>query len=573
MNPAMTWDDGTEQEMVDVTFRGKARRFLESSLFDVVMAFVLVFTVYLVVRSTDFGADEAEEPTWLQVCSLALLALFTGELIFKLWVYRMAFFKSRLNIFEFAVVALDLLSLALSAFAADLPTFTVFRVVRIMRVFRAARILRTSRELVIMTYGFICTIKAVFWCLCLLLVYILILAVLAVELIHPLNVNLAEQGMSGDADAFSSVFRASITFFQQVVAGDSWGLVTIPIIKEYPWTGPFFIFVLASIEMALMNLIIAAIVDRAAEARQAEEQNRRSAKSDEYHYLKQKLKHSFKKIDTDGSGQIGIEEMLQGYDADDDFRTVLEAENLGKEDLKTVYNLMDSDKSGSVGFLEFVDQLWRMKNMDSHMMLVFIRHHITEVLHKSQENFYELSESLNSVMTQDVKIVSSIRDELQERFRQHSSEFEQAAASLVKIDRGEPKASTPEVCSSRTLELKSRSMGLPLDPHGPAPDIQSLEHCLQLLRLTIDREVRQLHSGSTMAEAGADSSTAFSIAESRAAPCATHSFRRTVSHERWVPGSCCSVTRGQSVSLHASPLPSLPEPPRPAWIANRQVAP
>ena len=51
-----------------------------------------------------------------------------------------------------------------------------------------------------------------------------------------------------------------VTFTQQVVACASWGVMTIPAIEAYPWTSVIFMDVLVSVELGLMNLILAVIV-------------------------------------------------------------------------------------------------------------------------------------------------------------------------------------------------------------------------------------------------------------------------------------------------------------------------
>merc|ERR1712232_1172097 len=66
--------------------------------------------------------------------------------------------------------------------------------------------------------------------------------------------------------AFESVFASMLTFTQQIVAGDSWGVVTLPIIEAHPWTAVFFVSVLVSIQLGLMNLILSVIVDKAQQA-------------------------------------------------------------------------------------------------------------------------------------------------------------------------------------------------------------------------------------------------------------------------------------------------------------------
>merc|ERR1739848_341802 len=127
-----------------------------------------------------------------------------------------------------------------------------------------------------MVHGFITAMRAIIWATVLLFMVLMIFAIFAVQFIHPLNVALSKSGIYGDCDrcprAFASVQAATLTFIQQVVAGDSWGLVTIPIMEEHPWTSLFFLSVLVSVVLGLLILIVIVIVDGAAQAQEADKQ-------------------------------------------------------------------------------------------------------------------------------------------------------------------------------------------------------------------------------------------------------------------------------------------------------------
>merc|ERR1719456_465794 len=109
------------------------------------------------------------------------------------------------------------------------------------------------------------------WGTLLLLITLLIVSVIAVQFIHPLNQELVEKGVYYQCNrcpnAFATVLDSSLTFTQQILAGDSWGMVTIPIIEHYPWTALYFLSVFLLIGLAVHNLILGVIVDVAQESR------------------------------------------------------------------------------------------------------------------------------------------------------------------------------------------------------------------------------------------------------------------------------------------------------------------
>merc|ERR1719440_1045216 len=74
--------------------------------------------------------------------------------------------------------------------------------------------------------------------------------------------------------SFSSVMAANLTFFQTIIAGDSWGKVAIPVTEAYPLASIIFVGSLFSIVVGIMNLIVAVLVDTASEAREKDTNSR-----------------------------------------------------------------------------------------------------------------------------------------------------------------------------------------------------------------------------------------------------------------------------------------------------------
>lgn len=88
---------------------------------------------------------------------------------------------------------------------------------------------------------------------------------------QPVNLRVAETGVYEGCErcprAFETTFSATMTFVQQIVAGDSWGLVTIPIIEEEPWMAFFFGSVFILVQLMVMNVILSMVVESSLKAR------------------------------------------------------------------------------------------------------------------------------------------------------------------------------------------------------------------------------------------------------------------------------------------------------------------
>lgn len=88
-------------------------------------------------------------------------------------------------------------------------------------------------------------------------------AMLIVEWVYPRVQSLHDnEGLFEDCEqcvrATSSVMNANLLLFKTVIAGDSWGLIAVPVIEHYPATALFFMGSLLTLVFGVLNLIVAA---------------------------------------------------------------------------------------------------------------------------------------------------------------------------------------------------------------------------------------------------------------------------------------------------------------------------
>merc|ERR1719352_1735780 len=104
---------------------------------------------------------------------------------------------------------------------------------------------------------------------------LLVWGILAVQMIHPINKSIAEktsiyEGCERCPRAYSTVFHSMLTFWKQLVASDSWGTLCEPIIEEAPWASLFFMLVLVTVNLTMLNCILAVVVEAGAAAAAAD---------------------------------------------------------------------------------------------------------------------------------------------------------------------------------------------------------------------------------------------------------------------------------------------------------------
>lgn len=104
--------------------------------------------------------------------------------------------------------------------------------------------------------------QALVWSFIFCFVIMTVWAMLMVEFIYPLILELSEDGTFGNCPqctrATSSVMSANVLLFKTVIAGDSWGEIAVPVIEKFPWTAIVFMGSLLTLVFGVLNLIVAA---------------------------------------------------------------------------------------------------------------------------------------------------------------------------------------------------------------------------------------------------------------------------------------------------------------------------
>lgn len=372
--------------------------------FDITIGVIVLTNIGLIVHQSNLTGLDVEVSPTVGVLNFVFLWVYTLEAIVRLFAFRCAYFFSKWNQLDFAVLSVDWIlvivawALAGTEFNSDL--FRVLRVIRALRVLRSIRTLPLFRELYIMLYGFLSAAKAIAWAAVLLLLILMIMGIIAVEFIHPKTQLLAAANAfpvecTRCDRAFQTVWASALTFSQQIVAGDSWGQVTIPIMEEYPETVPYFILVFITIDLGLLNLILSVIVDKAHQAQQEDIKFQLTQRQAQFEGAKRQLLALCEALDEDRSGYISLDELLSGYDRLPEFQEQMRLMDVEREDMQSLFRVLDEDGSGDIAYTEFVEQVVKMRSQDTTLSLLFLRSQMKDLKH----HLIEVTNSLGGLRT------------------------------------------------------------------------------------------------------------------------------------------------------------------------------
>lgn len=367
--------------------RKKLRKIITHKHFEMGVGVVIFFNMVIVIFETDAIAEGAAPEDWILFTNHALLAVYLFELASKIYVYHSRFFCECWNVADCLIVGLDIVLISLTFLVGKLPSVSIFRIFRLIRLARAFRAAKVFPELSVLINGFVSAMKAIFWGVSMIVLILTIWSILAVQLLHPVNKKVTEDGHYKAIDctrcpeAFKSVWNSGLTFFQQVVAGDSWGEVSLPVVQKAPWAALFLLAVLVSVNLSMLNLILAVICEAASEARRCDLHEEAKAEEHQMVQRQRKLLQICAEMDVDGSGSLSKQEILEGMENQVDFADFLKVLNIKKEDMEMVFKVLDPEGSGQVEYREFVDKLHRMKSKESQLILFYV----IEILQKMAE--------------------------------------------------------------------------------------------------------------------------------------------------------------------------------------------
>ena len=207
--------------------------------------FINIFiTLVILINAITLGLETSEElvskiGNMLIYVDKIALSIFVIELLIKLFVYRLSFFKSGWNVFDFIIVTIALI-----------PTSGPLSILRAFRIFRALRLLSMVPSMKKVIQAMFYAIPGIASVGTIIVLIFYISAVLVTNFFG----NKFE-------DWFGSIVESMYSLFQ-IMTLESWSMgIVRPVMEEYPYAWAFFVPFILVTTFAVLNLFIGIIVD------------------------------------------------------------------------------------------------------------------------------------------------------------------------------------------------------------------------------------------------------------------------------------------------------------------------
>jgi len=218
-------------------WRRRLQQLLETKRFQHAITAVILFNA--VILGLKAGPDGGAGAPWILIkADKVCLGIFIVELALKLLAYRLQFWRSGWNVFDFLVVAIALV-----------PDAGVWGVLRSLRVLRVMRLLTVVPQMRRVVAAFLHAIPGLGGVVAVMAVFLYTAAVLATNL------------FSGDYPQWFGSVGGSLFSLFQIMTLESWASgIARPVMASHPWAWAFFVPYIIIATFTILNLFIGIIV-------------------------------------------------------------------------------------------------------------------------------------------------------------------------------------------------------------------------------------------------------------------------------------------------------------------------
>jgi len=226
----------------------RLERLIDSTVFRNAILGIIIFNALLLGLETS-GPIMAQYGGIIGLLDTICLAIFCLEIVAKLIVHRLNFFRSGWNIFDFVIVGIALI-----------PAGQSISVLRALRVLRVFRVLSSAPRLRRVVEGFVSALPGMASVFLLMAIIFYISSVIATKLFG-----------GAFPEWFGDLGLSAYSLFQ-IMTLESWSMgIVRPVMEIYPFAWAFFIPFILATTFAVVNLLVGLVVNSMQDAHSEED--------------------------------------------------------------------------------------------------------------------------------------------------------------------------------------------------------------------------------------------------------------------------------------------------------------
>eukprot|EP00929_Paragymnodinium_shiwhaense_P063803 TRINITY_DN31923_c0_g1_i1.p1 TRINITY_DN31923_c0_g1~~TRINITY_DN31923_c0_g1_i1.p1 ORF type:complete len:727 (-),score=226.81 TRINITY_DN31923_c0_g1_i1:307-2487(-) len=354
----------------------KAADIVVSPRFDYASAFLIILNSIFVGIQTDEAASEpGAEPNKIWRATDAIFCLlFTGELLWRVYVFRLQFFTLpdwKWNVFDTILVVLQLFEETLAVIIAVTGASTedddgvamnfsfmrVLRVLKLVRIIRLFRVLRIIGELRTIVASIAGCIRPLMSAVILLMLMMYVFGVFFTQVVTSHFEESSETLATYTSESplvehFGSLFQSVYSLYKAILGGEDWGDLSNPIIQHIsPAYGVVFTLYIAFSSLAMMNVMTGVFVEAALAI----------AKKDEDRDMMNHLRQLLAVTDVEGDGRLTLAEFkaqMQSPEMMEFFKCI----DIDSSEALALFDILDCEDTGTLISDNFVNGCLRLRS-------------------------------------------------------------------------------------------------------------------------------------------------------------------------------------------------------------------
>lgn len=257
----------TPAQTPDNSLTARVERFITHDRFQKTIITVICLNAIVLGLETSSSVMAVAGPYLILLDALAL-SFFVVEILLKLFVYRLRFFRDGWNVFDFIIVGIALI-----------PASEGLAVLRALRILRVMRLLSVVPKMRAVVHALVSAIPPMGSVIAILTLIFYIFAVMATKLFG-----------ASFPDWFGNIGASFYSLFQ-IMTLESWSMgIVRPVMEVYPAAWIFFVPFILITTFAVLNLFIAIIVNSMQSVHEAELEAKREARQDQLEVLAQEVR-------------------------------------------------------------------------------------------------------------------------------------------------------------------------------------------------------------------------------------------------------------------------------------------
>eukprot|EP00403_Amphidinium_massartii_P021660 CAMPEP_0178395678 /NCGR_PEP_ID=MMETSP0689_2-20121128/13342_1 /TAXON_ID=160604 /ORGANISM="Amphidinium massartii, Strain CS-259" /LENGTH=699 /DNA_ID=CAMNT_0020016339 /DNA_START=106 /DNA_END=2201 /DNA_ORIENTATION=- len=372
-------------------WRGCLHDYVHTNAFEMgMLAVILVNAFHIGLQQSLELAGSKEEARWVEGFEHLFLGIYVAELFCRTCADGCYYFLNGWGLFDSTLVFLGVVhKWLLEPFAQGDEGFGAVMVLRTCRIFRltkTVRFLMFFKELWMLVRGLLTAVRTMLYTLLMLAVMLFIFSTIGIEVIT--KSSLAEDpDLEDHIQTYFGTIQECMLTLLQFVTQDNMNLIYVPLVRRNWMLSVYFIAIILTVSIALMNLITAVIVNSALEEAMADKEIKQINEDNQRRKLMKQLRNMFIRLDEDSSGEVSLEEL--GAITNEEIQELHQA--LGLKDPIEIFKLLDVDGSGALGIDEFCEGIWEVSQNSGSLELKILNKQVLGLRKRVDKLFDEMS--------------------------------------------------------------------------------------------------------------------------------------------------------------------------------------